>query len=133
MKVDYSTNEESYKSYSEIYVNGKHKDCEINEPVLTKEVLRNRNKRKTLKINFRYGIYNSYVSKWLDEHKNKDVDTKGWSHLHAESGMIVNSVTNKPWEFDWGVKLPAQVIYYDEVRVGLTRKDVDINMNAPVD
>jgi hypothetical protein len=25
------------------------------------------------------------------------------------------------------------VIYYDEVRVGLTRKDVDINMNAPVD
>jgi len=133
MKVDYSTNEESYKSYSEIYVNGKHKDCEINEPVLTKEVLRDRNKRKTLKINFRYGIYNSYVSKWLDEHKNKDVDTKGWSHLHAESGMIVNSVTNKPWEFDWGVKLPAQVIYYDEVRVGLTRKDVDINMNAPVD
>lgn len=47
--------------------------------------------------------------------------------------MIVNSITNNPWEFDWGVKLPTQMIYYDEVRAGSTRKDVDINMNDAVD
>ena len=86
-----------------------------------------------MKINFRYGIYNSYVSKWLNDNKTKDVDTKGWSHLHPESGMIVNSVTNKPWEFDWGVRLPTQIVYYDEVRVGSTRADVDINMNEAID
>ena len=133
IKVDYSTNEEDYKSYADIYVNGEYKDCEINEPVLTKEALRDRNKQKKLKINFRYGIYNSYVSNWLNRHQTKDVDVKGWTHLHAESGMVVNSATNKPWDVDWGVKLPTQVVYYDEIRVGSTREDVDIDMNNAVD
>ena len=44
-----------------------------------------------------------------------------------------DSVTNKPWEFDWGVKLPTQVVYYDEVRIGSSREEVDFNLNNPVD
>jgi hypothetical protein len=133
IKVDYNTKEESDKLYSEIYVNGVNRNCGINEPVLTKEVLETRNKDKTLKINFRYGIYNSYVSKWLNKNKNKEVDVKGWKHVHVETGMVVNSATNKPWDVDWGIKLPTQVVYYDEVRIGPTRESVDINMNDPVD
>jgi len=133
MKVDYNTNEESDKLYSEIYVNGEYKDCDINQPVLTKEVLRNRRKHyKQLKINFRYGIYNSYVSRWLDKWGTNSPNTE-FLDKHGESGMVVKSATNKPWEFDWGVKLPTQVVYYDEVRVGPTRESVDINMNEPVD
>jgi len=133
IKVDYSTNEETDKLYSEIYINGESKDCEINHPVLTKQVLRDRRNKKQLKINFRYGIYNSYVSRWLDKHKTKDVFVETFSDKHGESGMVVISATNKPWDVDWGIDLPTQVVYYDEVRVGPTRESVDINMNEAVD
>lgn len=132
MKVDYSTSEEG-KLYSEIYVNGENKGCEIDQPVLTKQILNNRRKNKRVKINFRYGIYNSYASRWLDNHKTKDVNVEGFSDKHSDSRMVVESVTNKPWDIDWGVKLPTQVVYYDEVRVGPTRESVDIDMNDPVD
>ncbi len=134
MKVDYSTDEETDKLYSEIYINGNYVNCEIDQPVLTKQVLRDRRKHhKRLKINFRYGIYNSYVSRWLDLWRTKSPDTDGFSDKHGESGKTPNSVTNKPWEFDWGVKLPTQVVYYDEVRIGSSREEVDINLNNPVD
>lgn len=133
VKVDYSTNKEADKLYSEIYINGESKNCEIDQPILTKQVLRDRRNKKRLVINFRYGIYNSYVSRWLDENKTKNVVVKGFLDEHGESGMVVNSVTNKPWNIDWGVELPTQVVYYDEVRVGATRESVDINMNGPVD
>lgn len=132
MKVDYSTEYKSNKLYSEIYINGDYVDCDINQPVLTKQILRDRNTNKRLKINFRYGIYNSYVSRWLDEWGTNSPNTE-FSDKHADSGLIVKSITNKPWEFDWGVKLPTQIVYYDEVRVGPTRESVDININDPVD
>ena len=128
IKVDYSTNDDPNKLYSEVYVNGERKDCDINEPVLTKE-FRNINK----KFSFRYGIYNSYVSRWLNENKTKEVKAKGFSDYHEQTGMIVNSVSNTPWDIDWGVKLPTQVVYYDEIRIGPTRESVDINMNDSVD
>jgi len=56
-----------------------------------------------------------------------------FSDKHGESGMVVISATNKPWDVDWGIDLPTQVVYYDEVRVGPTRESVDINMNEAVD
>ncbi len=132
IKADYSTNGESDKLYSEIYINGDYVDCDIDQPILTKQVLTDRNTNNRLKINFRYGIYNSYVSRWLDEWGANSPNTE-FLDKHGESGMIVKSITNKPWEFNWGVKLPTQVVYYDEVRIGSTRESVDINMNDAVD
>ena len=133
IKADYSTGEESDKLYSEVYVNGKDMDCGIDQPVLTKQILSDRKKNKKMRFNFRYGIYNSYVSLWLDEWGTKSPDTSDVEYRHRESGMVAKNVTNKPWEFDWGVKLPTQVVYYDEIRIGPTRESVDINLNNEVD
>jgi hypothetical protein len=39
-----------------------------------------------------------------------------------------------PFEIDWGIKVPKQVVYFDEMRIGNSRKEVDINLiNKPVD
>lgn len=122
IKVDYSTKEEHGKSYSDVYVNGKLIDCEINSPVLEQEFI---NERRDLSkppvINFRYGIYNTFASRWLSENKTKDVSN------------YPRSLVKNVWKVDWGVELPTQVIHYDEVRIGPTRESVDIELNDPVD
>ena len=46
-------------------------------------------------------------------------------------GSTVSLVTRD--SIDWGVKLPTQVVYYDEIRIGPTRESVDINLNNEVD
>ena len=134
MRVDYDSKYEldKNKSYADVYVNGEQVECNINKPILTKQVLANKRAMHT-EINFRYGIYNSYVSRWLDEWGSKSLISSGFSDYHQDSGMIVNSIANKPWEFDWGIKLPTQVVYYDEVRIGPTRESVDINLNKAAD
>lgn len=47
---------------------------------------------------------------------------------HEETGLVVRSSTQRPFELDWGVKLPKQVLYYDEMRWGPERKVVDIRL-----
>ena len=123
IRVDYSTKEKPNKSYSDVYVNGKLIDCEINSPVLDQETLseRTKNVHTSPIINFRYGIYNTFASRWLSKNKTKDVSNY--------PGSLVKNV----WKVDWGVELPTQVIHYDEVRIGSTRESVDIELNGPVD
>ena len=55
------------------------------------------------------------------------------SKTSSLTANFVSTVLKKNCEFDLGVKLPTQVVYYDEIRIGPTRKSVDINMNNPVD
>ena len=110
-------------------MNGKQvEDCYFPDPLLKKQFFKDRNKKWKVNFHFDWGIYNAYVSRWLNEHKTTDVTGKGYSDVHADSGATSNSVTNKPWELDWGVKFPTQVVFFDEIRLGKTREEVDIRM-----
>lgn len=113
-------------SYVQLWVNGEKIGCS-NGHFITENMIRNK-KKKNANIYFRYGIYNSYVSRWLDKNKTKYVSYKTWIDKHADSGLSVSTVTNKPFVYDWGVKLPTQVVYFDEMRFGGRREDVDVNL-----
>ena len=134
--VDWSSNKEFRKgafewgSFAEIWVNGKQvEDCYFPEPLLKKQFFKARNKKWKVNFHFDWGIYNAYVSRWLDKNKTTDVAGKGYADYHADSGATSNSVTNKPWEIDWGVKFPTQVVYFDEMRAGPTKDSVDPAVN----
>ena len=46
----------------------------------------------------------------------------------------MKTITGSPFNYDWGIKLPKQVIYFDEMRVGSTKEEVDVSLNdEPVD
>ena len=80
-------------------------------------------------------IYNSHISNWLDKNKTKEVDAKEWKDTHKDSsGSVISSKAKNPFEVDWGVKVPKQVVYFDEMRIGNSRESVDINsINKAVD
>ena len=46
----------------------------------------------------------------------------------TETGDVSRSYSNTPFEFDWGVKLPTQVVYYDEMRIDFKREVVDVRI-----
>ncbi len=76
-----------------------------------------------------WGIYQSYVSRWLARKSRNDLMKKmKWEDYHRDSGHRVESVTYKPFEYDWGVELPTGVAYFDELRIGPSREAVDIRM-----
>ena len=137
IKSDLSTKKKPGKRYAELFINGERYDCNIDSPILTKKILNivdsRKNKKTKSKVNFQYGIYNSFVSRWLNANKTKDVKVEGFTDYQENSNTLVQSITGSPWDIDWGVKLPTQVVYYDEIRIGPTRESVDINMNEAVD
>jgi len=114
--------------FAVVYINGEKEECDIPDPVLTRDMIDNRAK-KSKSFHFDWGIYNSYVSRWLDENKTKNPTVKGFVDKHKDSGIAPKSATNDPWSVDWGVDFPTQVVYYDEVRVGYSKDAVDINVN----
>jgi hypothetical protein len=134
--VDWSTNKDFRKgafewgSFAEIWVNGKRsEDCYFPDPLLKKQFFKDRNKKWKVNFHFDWGIYNAYVSRWLDKNKTTDVAGKGYADYHADSGATSSSVTDKPWEINWGVDFPTQVVYYDEIRFGSTKDSVDPAVN----
>lgn len=102
--------------------------CSSIAPLITREMVEY---TQTERIYFKYGIYNSYVSRWLNDHKTQSVSANGWGDYHVDSGATNNSIAARPFEIDWGVELPTQVVYYDEVRIGRTREDVDVRLRYP--
>ena len=132
--VDYSTNKGSYKGsfeknyFFELWVNGNKVNCNLaGKPILTKNMI-NETHRDKVDFHFDWGIYHSYVSRWLDKNKTKDFKLEGFNDKHEDSGLVVSSKTNKPFEFDWGIEIPIQIAYYDEIRIGPTRQSVDIRI-----
>ena len=113
-------------SYFELYHNGKRiGECTQRYPIFTKESYDNRPKdKKEFLIN--YGLYNSYISNWLDKNKKKEVDVVAFEDVDKKTGKIIKSITNEPFKYDWGVEIPKRVIYFDEIRLGSTREEVDI-------
>lgn len=79
------------------------------------------------KIGFKYGIYNSYVSRYLSANATKPIPKSGFSQTHS-TGVTSKSPSGTPFKIDWGVKLPTHVIFYDEMLAGTRREDVDVRM-----
>jgi hypothetical protein len=102
--------------------------CSDNRPLITSAMVQSAGRDS---ITLRYGIYNSYVSRWLNANRTRSVITEGFNDYHTDSGGTNNSVTATPFDIDWGVELPTQVVFYDEVRIGRSREDVDVRMRHP--
>ena len=61
------------------------------------------------------------------------IPTLSWGGPITEKTTEPNSARN-PFEIDWGIKVPKQVVYFDEMRIGNSIEEVDINLiNKPVD
>jgi Polysaccharide lyase len=120
--ADYSYASNGRETFA-VWVNGK-KVCSKNKPLVTQEMV-SKSKGTTY---IKYGVYNSYVSKWLNRNKTKKVQATGFSDKHNKSGLVITSATKTPFAYDWGVKLPTQVVFYDEMRYGIARQDVDIRL-----
>lgn len=117
--ADYRTSVDEYTF--KMWING-NLVCSRTEPLVTKKMIRKSGKS----LFFKYGIYNSYVSKWLSAYATKDVKAPAFKDKHGKSGLVVKSAAKRPFKYDWGVKLPTQVVYYDEMRYGSTRSQVDL-------
>jgi len=119
--ADYST-KLSVQGAFNIWVNGK-KACSRRNPIITREMVND----SARLLGMKYGIYNSYVSRWLSAHAKKMVTAKAFVDKHSKNKPS-KSATNRPFDYDWGIKLPTQVVYYDEMRYGTSRGDVDIRL-----
>jgi hypothetical protein len=108
----------------EVWINGQ-RTCTWKRPVITQEML---DASSTDALRFKYGIYNSYISRWFQRNARRQVDAAAFVDLHEDSGLVIRSATNRPYDHDWGVELPTQVVFYDEVRVGFSREEVDLRL-----
>lgn len=125
--ADFSTRTDGNAKF-QAWVNGQMV-CNDNRPMVSPQMARASSNDR---ISLRYGIYNSFVSRWLDLNKTRSVQVSGFTDNDADGGMIKSSsVTGRPFEIDWGVQLPTQVVYYDEVRIGRSREEVDVRMRHP--
>ncbi|MBO9473363.1 polysaccharide lyase [Shimia sp. R10_1] len=109
-----------------LYLNGE-KVCTYNKPMVTPAMAQVENGQ----LNVKYGIYNSYVSRWLDLNKTKTVAPLALDDrfdLSDGTRGKSGSPAAEPFAYDWGVKLPTQVVYYDEMRYGTRRDQVDVRM-----
>lgn len=106
--------------YFQLYRDGKLL-CQRKSPIMPQHISKSKQK-----IGLKYGIYSSFVSRYLQRHATKTVNAKPYGQSH-EAGKS-KSPTGRPFDYDWGVKLPTHVIYYDEMRYGKTRAEVDVRM-----
>jgi polysaccharide lyase-like protein len=106
--------------YFQLFKDGKL-ICQRKAPFLPAEFA-----RKKPKLGLKYGIYNSFVNRYLAKHGRMPSDAKAYNQSHE--GGTSKSPSPVPYEFDWGVSVPTHVIYYDEMRYGSSREDVDVRM-----
>ena len=137
IKADYSIKGSENNNYFEVWVNDKRKCLEYKQ-ILTQKALDSKYRDKKNKINLRYGIYQVKLSEWFNKNKTKEpqgleVYDEGELRGGSEHGEM-KTITGSPFNYDWGIKLPTQVIYFDEIRVGSTKEEVDVTLNKePVD
>ncbi len=109
------------KIYFQLYRNGVLL-CERKKPIMHRSMW-----GKLQKIGMKYGIYNSFVSRYLAAKATKPVQLEGYSQ-NQSSGTTSRSPAQSPFKIDWGVELPTHVIYYDEMLAGYRREDVDVRI-----
>ena len=76
---------------------------------------------KSKAVNFKYGIYHSYVSRWLYIENIKagyKANLSGWIDKtgKGKSGSS-KSYTNEPWKVDWKIKMPLKTLYFDRIKI----------------
>ena len=118
----------------ELWINGEYvKSCSHNFPLINKKTLKESNSKgykDSGKVDFRYGIYRPNVGKWLMSN-NKNHPQKLEYFRDPDGG---ESVVMYPFNLNWDNKIPTSIIYYDEMRVGKSKDEVDITMQSkPVD
>ena len=132
VKADYAkekSNETKYKFF-ETWINGKYIDsCSHNYPLVKKKTFKESSSNtgnSSGKMTLRYGIYRPDIGSWLQRsNKNEPKNIKFFDD--PDSG---ERVIKHPFKLDWEVKIPAATIYYDEIRVGKTKEEVDINLQS---
>lgn len=127
--ANYATQGQSV--YFELFKNG-NSVCRRTKPIMPQKYA-----NKSQKIGLKYGIYSSFVSRYLDKYKTKNVNAPAYGQNHSNGGKS-KSPAQSPFKYDWGVQLPTHVVYYDEMRYGSTREEVDVRMQeksgiAPLD
>ncbi|MBH95696.1 MAG: hypothetical protein CMD87_00355 [Gammaproteobacteria bacterium] len=103
--------------------------CQLLSPLVTTRALRDGN-RKQLQLKF--GIYNTFPSKWLlSQPENQQwvrankIEFSGYQQdSKGESNGAVRSAMASPFDYDWPVKLPVQVLYYTDWFVGNSRDEL---------
>jgi hypothetical protein len=81
------------------------------------------------KLDFRYGVYRPNVGAWL---MSNNRIKKKMKYIRDPDGS--ETVIMHPFKLDWEKKIPTATIYYDEVRIGKSKDEVDINLQTkPVD
>ena len=113
--------ERGARVYFQFFRNGKLL-CEHRKPLIPAS-----KQGKKQKIGFKYGIYNSWVSRYLAANATKPIPNQGFAQKNS-TGTTSKSASATPFKVDWGVKLPTHVIFYDEMLAGTRREDVDVRM-----
>lgn len=106
--------------YFQLYKDGKLL-CQRKSPFMPAEF----RKRKP-KLGLKYGLYNSFVSRYLARHGRTPAEVTAYAQSHE--GGRSKSPSPTPFKYNWGVELPTHVVYYDEFRAGARREDVDVRM-----
>ena len=135
IKADYAKEKKSLENYKtfELWINGDYvKSCSHSYPLISKKTLNesySKNWSTSGKVDFRYGIYRPNVGQWLMS--NNRVNKKVKYFRDPDGGEMVVTF---PFKLDWEKKLPTATVYYDEIRVGKSKDEVDINLQTkPVD
>ena len=100
--------------------------CKLFSPLITKRALRDAKKAKMF---VKYGIYNTFASKWLlSQSENREWIKKNnitfssyQQDSEGQSNGAVSSQLGTPFDYDWPVKLPTQTIYFTEWEVADSR------------
>lgn len=107
-------------AYFLLYKDGKLL-CQRKTPFMPREFA-----KKTPKLGLKYGLYSSFVSRYLAKHGKVPAGAAGMTQNHE--GGKSKSPSSTPFKYDWGVKLPTHVVFYDEFRYGTRREDVDVKI-----
>jgi hypothetical protein len=99
--------------------------CKFFSPLITKNALRD---ATSPKMWVKYGIYNTFPSKWLlSQSENREWIKKNnitfasyQQDYKGQSGEL-SSELGTPFDYDWPVKLPTQTIYFTEWEVADSR------------
>ena len=114
--------------------NGKNIDaCSHNYPLVKKKTFKESASNmgnSAGRFTFRYGIYRPNVGLWLNR-SNKNKPEKIKFFVDPDGG---EKVITYPFKLNWEVQIPTATLYYDEIRVGKNKDEVDVNLNSiPVD
>ena len=136
IKTDYAKEKSEDKKYKffETWINGKYIDaCSHNYPLVKKKTFKESASNmgnSAGRFTFRYGIYRPNVGLWLNR-SNKNKPEKIKFFVDPDGG---EKVITYPFKLNWEVQIPTATLYYDEIRVGKNKDEVDINLKSiPVD